>query len=113
MDRERLLELGGAWKWTWISGKVFPFLAEDPVYLEAIRCERVTREVIARIWPTLEEIVSEMAVERVTWVIESARDILKDVLDLTKEFDEHLEAHRRDEDAADWWKQGGGAEEED
>jgi len=93
--------------------KVFPFLAEDPVYLEAIRCERVTREVVARIWPTLEEVVSEIARRKVRWYYEAAQDVLRDVLQLSKELDEHLEAHRRDEDAADWWKQGGGAEEED
>ena len=39
---------------------VFPFLAEDPIYIEALRTERTVREVLSRLKPEIQTIVGDM-----------------------------------------------------
>jgi hypothetical protein len=78
--------------------RLFPSPGEEPV--DAALFERIVREVMARFRPTLEEVVGEIARERLAQQMELARTMLQEVDELSREVRERLEIDRRNEAAA-------------
>ena len=85
--------------------KLFPSPAEESV--DATLFERITREVIARFRPTLEDVVGEITRERLAQQMDLARVMLQEVDELSREVRERLDIDRDGEADADWWKRGG------
>ena len=105
---------------------VFPFFANDPLYQAAVTRERIVRELLdragsemeeriaevlwrERIGPVIEkridDRVQELLAQRVKEAVKSLEDVVATVLNTV---DDHLTAHRRSQDSADWWKRGDG-----
>lgn len=93
-----------------LEQRVFPFLAEDPAYQEAVRTERVWRNVVPRLDDELERRVSELVQRTLEGLVEAAmeRKYAEIIADLGRI---HLSlAHvwtvLEEDDPADWWKEG-------
>ena len=115
--------------------KVFPFLVDDPLYQAAVARERIVRDLLECVGPEMEERIAEslwrerigpviekriddrvqeLLAQRVREAVKSLEDVVATVLNTV---DDHLTAHRRSQDSADWWKRGdsppGGGDQED
>jgi hypothetical protein len=71
-----------------------PVADKEPVDVQLF--ERIVREVIARFRPTLEDVVGEIARERLAQQMELARTMLQEADELSKEIRERLEIDRRE-----------------
>ena len=78
--------------------RLFPSPDEESV--DATLFERIIREVIARFRPTLEDVVGEIARERVAQQMELSRVMLQEVDELSKEVRERMDIDRRDDATA-------------
>ncbi len=74
--------------------KLFPSPNEESV--DATLFERIMQEVIVRFRPTLEDVVGEIARERVAQQLELSRMMLQEVDELSREVRERLGIDRRD-----------------
>ncbi len=70
-----------------------PVASEEPVDVQLF--ERIVREVMARFRPTLEDVVGEIARERLAQQMELARTMLQEADELSKEIRERLEIDHR------------------
>lgn len=78
----------------------FPSLDDKPVDPDATEFERIVREVLARLRPSLEDIVGAIARERLSQYMELVRMMLQEVDELSREVRERLEV-RHDGEADD------------
>ena len=88
--------------------KLFPSPVDEPVGLDTTQFERVVGEVLARFRPSLEDLVGEIARERLSQQIDLARVMLQEVDELSREVRERLDIDRDGEADADWWWKRGG-----
>ena len=103
--------------------KVFPFLAEDPLYQAAVDRERVVHEMLERVGSGLEDDIAGILWERIGPLIEKRiNDRVQEILaqrvkeahrslnctvqDILCAVDNHLTEHRQKEESDDWWRRG-------
>ena len=93
-----------------LEQRVFPFLANDPAYQDAVRTERVWRNVVPRLEDELERKISQFVGKTLEGLLESAvkekytelvADMGKIHLSLA-----HIWTVLAEDDPADWWKEG-------
>ena len=87
--------------------KFFPSPVDEPVGMDATQFERIVREVLTRFRPSLEELVGEIARERLAQQMELSRVMLQEVDELSREVRDRLDIEHRDEATADWSKRVG------
>ena len=96
---------------------VFPFLADDSAYQEAVREERTTQRVLHEVGDELEKRVSGLFEDRLDRLVENAvqRQYTEIVSDLGKIHLTLAQIHvaLAEGDSADWWKQEYDDDEED
>jgi hypothetical protein len=93
-----------------LEQEVFPFLAEDPAYQEAVRTERVWRNVAPRLNDELETRVSELVEEKLEKLVEAAMErryaeLVADLGNIHVSL-AHIWTVLDENDPADWWKEG-------
>jgi hypothetical protein len=100
-----------------LEQEVFPFLAEDPEYQEAVQAERIWRSVTARFDEKLELRIARIVEAKLEELVSAAfeRKYSEIVADLGRMHLRlaHIWTVLSEDDPADWWKEGYECEEDE